>query len=50
VGSAIGTFLLPLALDGIGFSPTMLILTLVLAVGLVVSVKWAPETKNSMLD
>ncbi|VVJ18132.1 Uncharacterized MFS-type transporter [Amycolatopsis camponoti] len=50
VGSAIGTFLLPLALDGIGFSPTMLILTLVLVVGLVVSVKWAPETKNSMLD
>ncbi|MFI5615283.1 MFS transporter [Amycolatopsis sp. NPDC051903] len=50
VGSAIGTFLLPLALDGIGFSPTMLILTVVLVLGLVVSVAWAPETKNSTMD
>ncbi|WP_432850428.1 MFS transporter [Amycolatopsis sp. CA-161197] len=50
VGSAIGTFLLPLALDGIGFSPTMLILTLVLVGGLVVSLLWAPETKNSTMD
>jgi putative MFS transporter len=49
-GLTIWSFLLPLALDGIGFSPTMLILTLVLVVGLVVSVKWAPETKNAMLD
>jgi putative MFS transporter len=50
IGSAIGTFLLPLSLDGIGFSPTMLILTVVLVIGLVVSVLWAPETKNSALD
>ncbi|MGW4487602.1 MFS transporter [Amycolatopsis sp. NPDC004368] len=50
VGSAIGTFLLPLALDGIGFSPTMVILTVVLVLGLVVSVLWAPETKNSTMD
>ncbi|HWD07126.1 MAG TPA: hypothetical protein VG674_32265 [Amycolatopsis sp.] len=41
---------MPLALDGIGFSPTMLILTVVLVLGLVVSLVWAPETKNSTLD
>jgi len=50
VGSAIGTFLLPLSLDGLGFSPTMLVLTLVLVGGLVASVVWAPETKNQVLD
>lgn len=50
IGSAIGTFLLPLALNGIGFSPTMLILTLVLAGGLLASVLWAPETKNAALE
>ncbi|MET9253961.1 MFS transporter [Streptomyces sp. NPDC003717] len=50
IGSAIGTFLLPLSLDHVGFSPTMLILTLVLAGGLAASVAWAPETKNLALD
>ncbi|MEV5014382.1 hypothetical protein ACIGW1_12230 [Streptomyces sp. NPDC053780] len=49
VGSAIGTFLLPLSLDHLGFSPTMLVLTLVLAAGLAASVVWAPETKNMAL-
>ncbi|RDD90572.1 MFS transporter [Streptomyces parvulus] len=49
VGSAIGTFLLPLSLDHLGFSPTMLVLTLVLVAGLVASVAWAPETKNMAL-
>ncbi|GAA1954691.1 MFS transporter [Amycolatopsis minnesotensis] len=50
IGSAIGTFLLPLSLDGIGFSPTMLVLTLVLVAGLISSILWAPETKNASLD
>ncbi|MGW1679624.1 MFS transporter [Saccharopolyspora sp. NPDC002376] len=50
IGSAIGTFLLPLSLDSIGFSPTMLILTAVLVIGLIASVAWAPETKNSTMD
>ncbi|MET8694202.1 MFS transporter [Streptomyces sp. SID2999] len=50
IGSAIGTFLLPLSLDHIGFSPTMLALTVVLAIGLAASVAWAPETKNVALD
>ncbi|WP_404794180.1 MFS transporter [Streptomyces tendae] len=50
VGSAIGTFLLPLSLDHLGFSPTMLVLTLVLVAGLLASLAWAPETKNVALD
>lgn len=49
IGSAVGTFLLPLSLDSIGFSATMLALTVVLLVGLVVSVLWAPETKGVVL-
>ncbi|GAA3533130.1 MFS transporter [Amycolatopsis ultiminotia] len=50
IGSAVGTFLLPLSLDSIGFSPTMLVLTLVLVAGLGASLLWAPETKNATLD
>lgn len=50
VGSAIGTFLLPLSLNTVGFSTTMLALTVVLAIGLVVSIRWAPETKSIALD
>lgn len=50
IGSAIGTFLLPLSLDSLGFSPTMLVLTAVLGAGLVVSLAWAPETKSVALD
>jgi putative MFS transporter len=50
IGSAIGTFLLPLSLDSLGFSSTMLALTVVLVVGVVVSVAWAPETKDVVLD
>ena len=50
VGSAIGTFLLPISLDSVGFAPTMLALTLVLVAGLVVSIAWAPETKGTVLD
>jgi putative MFS transporter len=50
IGSAIGTFLLPLSLDSVGFSATMLALTVVLVVGLVVSIAWAPETKGLNLD
>jgi hypothetical protein len=50
VGSAIGTFLLPISLDSIGFGPTMSALTLVLVAGLLVSIAWAPETKGTVLD
>lgn len=50
IGSAIGTFLLPLSLDSLGFSATMLALTLVLVAGLVFSALWAPETKTAALE
>ncbi|WP_370942071.1 MFS transporter [Amycolatopsis sp. cg5] len=50
IGSAIGTFLLPLSFDAFGFSSTMLALTVVLVGGLVVSIFWAPETKTAALD
>jgi putative MFS transporter len=49
-GLTIGTFLLPISLDSVGFGPTMLALTLVLVVGLLVSIAWAPETKGTVLD
>jgi putative MFS transporter len=48
VGSAIGTFLLPISLDSVGFGPTMLALALV--AGLLVSIVWASETNDTVLD
>ncbi len=50
LGSAIATVLLPLALVNYGLQLTMFILCGVLAVGLVVSVLWAPETKDLPLS
>ncbi|CAM04111.1 putative MFS transporter [Saccharopolyspora erythraea NRRL 2338] len=50
IGSAIGTFLLPISFDSLGFSPTMVVLTAILAVGAVVSLAWAPETRGLALD
>lgn len=49
-GSAAGTFLLPLSIANLGIQSSMLILVAVLLVGLVVSVLWAPETKNLTLN
>ena len=49
VGAAIGTFLLPVSLDHLGTQPTMAFGVLVLAMGVVVSVLWAPETRNLTL-
>lgn len=49
-GSAIGTFLLPIGIDSFGIHPTMLALTGVLVVGTLVSIAWAPETKNLSLS
>lgn len=46
LGSALSTFLFPVFLDVYGFSPTMLMLSGVLFLGLVVSYAWAPETKG----
>lgn len=44
VGAAIGTFLFPIALSGIGVGPTLLIGAAVLALGGLVSQRLAPET------
>jgi putative MFS transporter len=46
IGAAIGTFLLPLSITGLGIGPTMIIASLFCFVGLVVSWFMAPETKN----
>lgn len=49
LGAALGTGLLPLALANWGMRATLLMLVAVLLVGLVVSLLWAPETKNLSL-
>jgi MFS transporter, putative metabolite transport protein len=46
IGAAIGTVLVPLSLANLGTSATMLIATAITAVGLVVSLIWAPETRG----
>ncbi len=50
LGSAIGTFLLPLGIASLGFHPTMMALAAVLLVGTLVSIAWAPETKHLTLN
>ncbi|MEG0258773.1 MAG: MFS transporter [Lysinibacillus sp.] len=50
LGSAIGTFLLPMGIASIGVQYTMLCLTGVLVIGLIVSIAWAPETKSLTLS
>jgi putative MFS transporter len=45
IGAAIGTFLLPLGLDHLGVSATILVAAAVLLMGLCLSVAWAPETR-----
>ncbi|MFE2111607.1 MFS transporter [Kitasatospora sp. NPDC059463] len=49
IGAAVGTYLLPLSLTGIGTGPTMLIAAGVTACGLLVSVLWAEETRGTAL-
>nr|WP_241024280.1 MFS transporter [Burkholderia sp. Ac-20365] len=50
LGSAVGTFLLPLGIAQLGFHSTMLALAAVLLVGMIVSIAWAPETKHLTLN
>ncbi|GAA5168073.1 MFS transporter [Pseudonocardia eucalypti] len=45
IGAAIGTFLLPLAVAGLGVHSTTLIAAGVLLLGLLASAAWAPETR-----
>ncbi len=49
LGSAIGTFLLPVGIARFGFHATMMALAGVLLIGMIVSIAWAPETKNLTL-
>lgn len=49
VGAALSTFFLPVALERMGNGPTMLLLAAVAALGLVMSICWAPETKGKSL-
>jgi putative MFS transporter len=46
VASAMGTFLLPISLTQLGVGWSMAWLAGVLAVGTIVSLAWAPETKD----
>ncbi|TCP21303.1 putative MFS transporter [Scopulibacillus darangshiensis] len=50
IGSAIGTFLLPISLASLGLGPSMIGLAVVLLIGAVISIAWAPETKDLSLD
>ncbi len=49
IGAAVGTYLVPLALTGLGVGVTMLIGAAVTLLGVIVSVLWAPETTNLAL-
>jgi len=50
LGSAVGTFLLPLGIAQAGVQMTMLALAAVLLIGMLVSIAWAPETKHLTLN
>ncbi len=50
LGSAVGTFLLPVGIATLGFHVTMFALAGVLLAGMIVSIAWAPETKHLTLD
>lgn len=49
IGAAIGTFLLPLSLDHLGLSWSMVFMGVVSLIGGVTSLMWAPETNNVRL-
>jgi len=49
VGDALGTYLVPIALDRWGVGSTMLGAATVALAGLAVSVAWAPETRGKSL-
>jgi putative MFS transporter len=49
IGAVVGTYLVPVALAGIGTGPTMLIGAGVTALGFVISIFWAEETRGRSL-
>jgi putative MFS transporter len=50
VGSAIGTFLLPMSVNSFGMTTSMIAMAIILLIGTVVSIAWAPETKSLSLN
>lgn len=49
IGAAVGTYLVPMSLSGIGTGPTMLIGAGITLLGFVISFFWAEETRNQTL-
>ena len=49
IGAAIGTYMIPLSLSGLGAGPTLLIGFGLTVVGLLISIAWAEETRNKSL-
>jgi putative MFS transporter len=49
IGAAIGTYLVPKALDHLGIGTTMIVAAVITLVGAAVSVAWAPETRGLTL-
>jgi putative MFS transporter len=50
LGSAFGVFLLPIGMAAWGLQPTMMSLAVVLLIGMLVSIAWAPETRHLRLN
>ncbi|WP_159706609.1 MFS transporter [Arthrobacter sp. 18067] len=50
IGAAVGTYLVPVSLSGVGVGPTMLIGAGLTALGFVISIFWAEETRNRNLS
>jgi MFS transporter, putative metabolite transport protein len=49
LGSAIGTFMLPVGIVQLGFHTTIMVLAGVLLLGMIISIAWAPETRDLTL-
>lgn len=49
IGAAVGTYMVPLSLSGLGTGPTMMIGVGLTVLGLVISIAWAEETRNKSL-
>jgi len=50
IGAAVGTYLLPMSLHGVGVGPTMLMGAGLTGAGLIACIAWAPETKGKSLQ
>ncbi|PFM99749.1 MFS transporter [Bacillus cereus] len=50
IGAAIGTFLLPVSINSFGLSTSMIGMSVILLIGMIVSIAWAPETKSLSLN